>query len=60
MNGSRLFIGDVDPAASVGMKPGAKVGKLLEEIREARAAGELTTREEALEYIRKSLLTEKK
>ena len=38
-----------------GMKPGARIGGLLEEIREAQAAGEITTREEALDYIRSSL-----
>ncbi|MDD5288860.1 MAG: HD domain-containing protein [Dehalococcoidales bacterium] len=43
-----------------GMKPGARIGELLEEVREAQAAGELTTREEALDYIRNSLLTEGK
>jgi hypothetical protein len=41
-----------------GMKPGARIGKLLEEIREAQAAGEITTREEALDYIRKALTTD--
>jgi poly(A) polymerase len=44
----------------LGMKPGVRIGELLEEIREAQAAGELTTREEALDYIRNSLLTEGK
>jgi poly(A) polymerase len=38
-----------------GMKPSAKLGELLEELREAQTAGELTTREEALEYVRKSV-----
>jgi hypothetical protein len=37
------------------MKPSAKLGELLEELREAQTAGELTTREEALEYVRKSV-----
>ncbi|MCX6003170.1 MAG: HD domain-containing protein [Chloroflexi bacterium] len=36
-----------------GMKPGARIGELLEQIREARASGELTTRKEALDYISK-------
>ena len=39
-----------------GMKPGARIGELLEEIREAQASGELTTREEALDYVRRYLL----
>jgi poly(A) polymerase len=43
-----------------GMTPGVKIGKLLEEIREAQASGELNTREEALDYVRKFLLTEGK
>jgi poly(A) polymerase len=43
-----------------GMKPGARIGELLEAIREAQASGDLTTREEALNYIRNSLLTEGK
>ena len=40
-----------------GLKPGAEMGELLESIREAQASGELTTREEALEYVRKYLST---
>jgi poly(A) polymerase len=43
-----------------GMKPSARIGELLEAIREAQASGDLTTREEALNYIRNSLLTEGK
>ena len=39
-----------------GMTPGPRIGELLEAVREAQAAGELTTREEALSYIG-SLLT---
>jgi len=34
-----------------GMSPGPRIGELLEAVREAQAAGELTTREEALSYI---------
>jgi poly(A) polymerase len=41
------------------LKPGPKVGELLEELHEAQAAGEVTTREQAVTYIRK-LLSEKK
>jgi poly(A) polymerase len=40
-----------------GLKPGPKIGKLLEAVREAQASGEITTREEALSYIREHLLT---
>jgi len=40
-----------------GMSPGPKIGELLETVREAQASGELTTREEALSYIQKQLLS---
>jgi len=40
-----------------GMSPGPRVGEILEMVREAQAAGELTTREEALACIERSLLT---
>jgi len=40
------------------MKPGPRMGQLLESVREAQASGELTTREEALAYIRERLETE--
>jgi poly(A) polymerase len=43
-----------------GMKPGAEMGELLESIREAQASGELTTRDEALEFVRNSLLKDGK
>ena len=34
------------------LDPGPKVGKLLEELREAQAAGEISTREQAVAYAR--------
>ena len=34
-----------------GMSPGPKIGEVLEAVREAHAAGEIATREEALSYI---------
>ena len=37
------------------MKPGTQMGALLEEIKEAQAAVEVTDREAALEYVRKYL-----
>ncbi|MFC1897565.1 CCA tRNA nucleotidyltransferase [Chloroflexota bacterium] len=40
-----------------GMSPGPKIGGFLEQIREAQASGELTTKEEALSYIRECLLS---
>jgi poly(A) polymerase len=42
-----------------GLKPGPRVGELLEIVREAHATGELTTRQQALEYIH-NVLTEGK
>jgi poly(A) polymerase len=39
-----------------GLNPGPKIGKLLEAVREAQASGEITTREEALSYIREHRL----
>jgi len=41
-----------------GISPGPGIGELLEAVREAQAAGELTTREEALTYLRKRLSNE--
>lgn len=38
-----------------GLKPGRLVGELLTEVREAQVAGELGTREEAIELVRKEL-----
>ncbi len=42
------------------LSPGPKIGQLLEAVREAQASGELTTKEEALDYIRKQLVTKAK
>ncbi len=41
-----------------GMSPGPRIGEILEVVREAQAAGELTSREEAISYIRERLATE--
>ena len=38
------------------MKPGPRMGQLLESVREAQASGEVATREEALAYIRERLV----
>ena len=46
-----------DLIKSFGMKPGPKIGEILEAVREAQASGELATREEALAYIGEHLLT---
>jgi poly(A) polymerase len=40
------------------MKPGPRMGELLEAVREAQASGEVTTREEALALVRERLETE--
>jgi len=40
-----------------GMKPGVQLGELLETVRERQAAGEITTRQEALEFVRQRLST---
>ena len=40
------------------LSPGPKIGELLETLREAQAAGEVASREEALAYIRKQLVAE--
>jgi tRNA nucleotidyltransferase/poly(A) polymerase len=37
----------------LGLPPGPEIGRLLEEIEEERAAGTITTREEALELVRR-------
>jgi poly(A) polymerase len=40
-----------------GMRPGPELGQLLEAVREAQAAGEIATRDEALAYVRDHLLS---
>jgi len=42
-----------------GLSPGPALGEILEAVREAQASGELNDREEALDYIRQRLATEK-
>jgi poly(A) polymerase len=39
----------------LGIEPGPEVGRLLDLIAEERAAGTISTREEALELVRRSL-----
>ena len=43
-----------------GMSPGVRLGKLLEAVREAHAAGEVTTRQEALEFVRDQMSSEER
>ena len=47
-----LVRGD-DLAAELGIEPGPEVGRLLAEVAEARFAGELRTRDEALRFVRR-------
>ena len=42
-----------DLVDTLGMSPGPEVGRLLEAVREAQAAGEVNTKEEALQFVRK-------
>lgn len=49
-----LVNGD-DLMRELGLKPGPQIGRLLEAVREAQAAGEITTRDEALAYARRAL-----
>jgi poly(A) polymerase len=43
-----------------GLSPGPGIGELLESVREAQAAGEVTTRQQVLTYIRQQLSLTKK
>jgi poly(A) polymerase len=42
-----------------GLSPGPAIGEILEAVREAQASGELKDRQEALDYIRQRLATER-
>ncbi|OGO44362.1 MAG: hypothetical protein A2Z05_08345 [Chloroflexi bacterium RBG_16_60_22] len=44
-----------DVMKELGLDPGPKVGELLEALRETQAAGEVTTRQQAIDYIRRRL-----
>jgi len=48
----KLVDGD-DLMSALGIPPGPRLGELLELVREAQAAGELTTREEAIALARR-------
>lgn len=50
----KLIDGD-DLINVFGLEPGPEIGNILEQVNEAQAAGEITTREEALEYVKKLL-----
>jgi poly(A) polymerase len=47
------LINGKDIMQSLGLSPGPEVGKLLEALKEARATGEVSTRAEALKYLRR-------
>ena len=47
----RLLDGN-EAMAELGLKPGPRVGEVLEAIREAQATGKINTREEALDFAR--------
>jgi tRNA nucleotidyltransferase/poly(A) polymerase len=51
---SQLLNGN-DLKAGLGLKPGPLIGRLLDQLSEAQAAGEVTTRDEALAYARQYL-----
>jgi tRNA nucleotidyltransferase/poly(A) polymerase len=51
----QLLVDGEDLMRELGLKPGKKIGELLEAIREAQAMGEVSTREQALELARKRL-----
>jgi poly(A) polymerase len=42
-----------------GLSPGPAIGEILEAVREAQASGELADRQEALDFVRQRLATEK-
>ncbi len=50
----KLLRGD-ELMSELGLPPGPQIGQMLEVIREAQAAGEVTTKEEALELARSAL-----
>ena len=50
----KLLRGD-ELMSELGLAPGPQIGQMLEVIREAQAAGEVTTKEEALELARSAL-----
>ena len=52
---SPKLISGHDLIKAFSFKPGPKIGELLEAVREAQAAGELSTREEALAYVSQRL-----
>lgn len=56
LNPRPLLRGD-ELARELGVEPGPQIGVLLEQLVEAQAAGEVKTRQEALQYLRDLLLS---
>jgi poly(A) polymerase len=54
---NRLVSGD-DLMAALGLAPGAELGRVLAAVEEAIGAGEVSTRDEALEYARRLIAAE--
>ncbi len=54
---SRLITGH-DLMENFNLSPGPRIGQLLEAVREAQAAGEVTSRQEAMAYVQNHLLTQ--
>jgi poly(A) polymerase len=50
------LIGGGDLMETFGLEEGPRLGELLEAVREAQAAGEIRTRQEALDYVERDLL----
>jgi poly(A) polymerase len=49
----RKLLDGNDLRKELGLQPGPRIGEILEELREAQAAGEVTTRTEALDFVKK-------
>jgi len=49
------FIDGHDIMSNYGLEPGPKIGEILEALREAQAAGEVTDKQEALQYVTRLL-----
>jgi hypothetical protein len=50
-----LFLNGNDLQQLLGLNPGPEIGKLLDQLREAQAIGEVSGREEAILFIRRQL-----
>jgi hypothetical protein len=48
-----ILLNGNDLMSSLQIAPGKRVGELLDAVREAQATGEITTREGALEFVRR-------